>query len=479
MLHRSRSRLFPIVVVLAVCALGWVGWKMFRDMSAPTITLTPNQEQVSPTLPLTVTAEDAKSPIKRIRVSARKGDAVLPVAEKTYDDGAHKQSLTFTMKDTGINDAAFELIISASDDSFGGFGRGNSEEITLPMRIDVSPPRIAVKSSVPYVRRGGTGCVVYSVSKETTQTGVKVGELFFPGYRQDNGDYIAFFAFPYQLENKDFSPQIMAVDLAGNSQANTLNVNRINRIFKSDSINLDQSFLDAKANEFALLVPGQMSNIQRFLEVNGRVRRENAQTLLEIGKNSFAEILWDGPFLRLPDAAPRAGFADHRTYMWEGKEVDQQTHLGLDLASLAQSAVPASNNGTVVFAGYLGIYGNLVVLDHGLGLQSLYSHLTDHQVTVGQTVQKGDIIGHTGATGMAGGDHLHFGILISGVEVTPIEWLDSHWIRDNVSDRILAAGGKAPKIVLSTPPPAAPPAKKAQPPRRSGGSGRSGGQKRR
>ncbi len=466
----SRFPLFLIIAPLILGGLGWGGWKLFQDMTPPSITLTPSLDRVSPTLPLTVTAEDEQHPIKRIRVVVRRNGAVLPVAEQSFSDGAHKQSLTFTLQDTGLRDTAFELEITAVDGSFAGFGQGNTELVSLPMRIDVTPPRISVKSSVPYVRRGGTGCVVYGLSKEPSQTGVKVGDLFFPGFRQENGDFIAFFAFPYQMENKDFSPQIMAVDLAGNSQVNSLNVNRINRVFKSDTINLSQGFMDAKAEEFAQMVPGEMSDIQRFLEVNGRVRRENAQALMEIGKKTSPAILWDGAFLRLPDAAPRAGFADHRTYMWEGKEVDRQTHLGLDLASLAQAEVPASNSGTVVFAGYLGIYGNLVIIDHGLGLQSLYSHLTDYQVTLGQSVKKGDIIAHTGATGMAGGDHLHYGILISGVEVTPIEWLDSHWIKDNVADRIIETGGKAPKVTVSSPPPA--PAR--QPAGRSG-SGRSGG----
>ena len=472
MSRKPRFPLFLVIAPLILCGLAWGGWKLFQDMEPPAITLTPNLDRVSPTLPLTVTAEDAKNPVKRIKVLVRRNGAMLPVAEQTFTDGAHTQSLTFTLQETGLRDTAFDLEITAVDGSFAGFGQGNTALVTLPMRVDVTPPRISVKSSVPYVRRGGTGCVVYGLSKEPSQTGVKVGDLFFPGFRQENGDFIAFFAFPYQMENKDYSPQLVAVDLAGNTQVSSLNVNRIARNFKADTINIDQRFLDNKAEEFSQMVPGEMTDIKRFLEVNGRVRHENALALLELGKKTSPEILWDGAFLRLPDAAPRAGFADHRTYLWEGKEVDHQTHLGLDLASLAQSEVPASNSGNVVFAGYLGIYGNLVVIDHGLGLQSLYSHLTDYQVTVGQSVKKGDIIAHTGATGMAGGDHLHYGILIAGIEVSPIEWLDAHWIKDNVSDRIIATGGKAPKVIAPATPAPAP--TRSTPPR--SGSSRSGGQ---
>jgi murein DD-endopeptidase MepM/ murein hydrolase activator NlpD len=166
------------------------------------------------------------------------------------------------------------------------------------------------------------------------------------------------------------------------------------------------------------------------------MRKSNEEKLLEVGRNTASSMLWKGEFLRLPNSANRAGFADHRSYIYGGRVVDEQTHLGLDLASLAMAPIPAANSGRVVFAGNLGIYGQLVIVDHGLGLMSLYSHMSEIAVNVGTEVKKGDILGRTGTTGMAGGDHLHFGMLVSGVQVQPIEWLDSHWIKDNVIDRL-------------------------------------------
>ncbi|MEZ4484468.1 MAG: M23 family metallopeptidase [Syntrophotaleaceae bacterium] len=128
---------------------------------------------------------------------------------------------------------------------------------------------------------------------------------------------------------------------------------------------------------------------------------------------------WQGAFLRLPNAANRAGFNEQRSYLYGGNKVDQQTHLGIDLASLANSPVPAANSGKVVFADYLGIYGNCVIVDHGLGLQTLYAHLSTIDANVGDQVDKGSILGRTGATGMAGGDHLHYGVTIAGIPVNP------------------------------------------------------------
>jgi murein DD-endopeptidase MepM/ murein hydrolase activator NlpD len=147
-------------------------------------------------------------------------------------------------------------------------------------------------------------------------------------------------------------------------------------------------------------------------------------------------MMWSGSFLRLPKSANRARFADHRVYRYQGKVVDRQVHLGADLASVQQSPVPAANSGRVVFADSVGIYGNTVVIDHGFGLMSLYSHLSTIGIEVGARVSRGDIIGKTGVSGLAVGDHLHFGMMVNDTFVNPIEWWDGHWIKDNILNKI-------------------------------------------
>ncbi|TMA41037.1 MAG: M23 family metallopeptidase, partial [Deltaproteobacteria bacterium] len=158
----------------------------------------------------------------------------------------------------------------------------------------------------------------------------------------------------------------------------------------------------------------------------------------ELCRESTAEPLWEGAFLRLPGSDPLSGFADRRTYMYHGQAIDHQTHLGFNLASVRGSSVPAGNTGRVVFAGPLGIYGNAVILDHGLGLFSLYGHLSEMAVAAGTTIHRGDVVGKTGDTGLAGGDHLHFSVMIHGVHVDPVEWWDAHWIHDHVESRLAA-----------------------------------------
>jgi murein DD-endopeptidase MepM/ murein hydrolase activator NlpD len=145
-----------------------------------------------------------------------------------------------------------------------------------------------------------------------------------------------------------------------------------------------------------------------------------------------------------------AAFADHRTYVYKGKEVDQQVHLGFDLAVTSRVPIVAANAGTVLNASWLGIYGNCVIVDHGMGVQSLYGHLSSFDVKVGDTVTKGQIVGRSGMTGLAGGDHLHFTMLVNGQMVNPVEWWDPHWIDDRVQRKLGEAGAPASASAAAT-----------------------------
>jgi murein DD-endopeptidase MepM/ murein hydrolase activator NlpD len=183
-------------------------------------------------------------------------------------------------------------------------------------------------------------------------------------------------------------------------------------------------------------------------------------------------MLWEGPFAQLTNSQVEASFADQRTYFYAGKEIDRQVHLGFDLAVTANVAIAAANKGTVVYADFLGIYGNTVVVDHGMGLQSLYAHLSSIEVKPGDTVQKGQTVGRSGMTGLAGGDHLHFTMLLNGHPVTPVDWWSQQWVEDRVLRKFREAGAPAPAAQTAapaaTPEPAktAPPAKARRAPRK-------------
>ncbi|MBD5641963.1 MAG: M23 family metallopeptidase, partial [Desulfovibrio sp.] len=335
-------------------------------------------------------------------------------------------------------EGAFELEIRATDASLAGFGQGNTRTEVKNMRLDARAPRISLKNLPPHVRRGGAGVLRYTIDEDVTRNGVLINDYFVPGYLQKDGSYLCFFPFPYQMSAREFKNAVFitATDLAGNVTKNRLSVNALERPFKNDKIDLSDNFLQTVEDKLHHLAPDAKTPLECYLYINNEVRAADAQMLQNLRNDTAHAMLWEGPFLRLPRSAARAGFADHRFMTYQGRQVCESWHLGFDLASVRNAEVPAGNAGRVIFTGEQGIYGNLIVIDHGLGLMSLYSHLSEIAVQAGDMVARGQIVGKTGSTGLAFGDHLHYGIMVGGKEVTPLEWIDPKWIRDNVTIRV-------------------------------------------
>ncbi len=236
-----------------------------------------------------------------------------------------------------------------------------------------------------------------------------------------------------------------ARDEAGNSTRADFDRLTFPKPFKKSRIDLNDAFLNRVVPQILSTtneVNPQGSTIEKFLVLNGELRKKNAETIANYAKQSAPEILWGGAvFHPFTNTAVEAAFADQRTYFYDGKEVDRQTHLGFDLARVVNSPIVAANRGKVLHAGPLGIYGNCVIVDHGMGVQSLYGHLSSIGVQVGQMVEKEQEMGKSGMTGLAGGDHLHFTMLVNGQMVNPVEWWDAHWIQDRILRKLREASG--------------------------------------
>ncbi len=414
----------------------------FRDTSGPTISLVPSDGPVSAQRQLQLQVEDPGSGLKSLGVTLLQQGKSIPLLARTYDSGTLVQVESLSLPKGEIKDGPVEISITATDRSIFPFGAGNVSQQGFTFDFDSRAPVISVLSTSHNLNRGGAGLIVYTLSEDVEKTGVTVGDHFFPGFRQASGAYACLFAFPWNMTMNQFTPKLMAVDRAGNERQAGFYYHTNNRSFRERKIDVGQSFLEVKAPEFEELAPQTQTPLEAFLQVNREVREQNRQKLVEIGGQTSPVPLWDGTFLRQSKAATLALFADHRTYLHEGKEIDKQTHLGIDLASVAQAPVEAANSGTVVFADYLGIYGLCVIVDHGMGLQSLYGHLSRIAVQQGEQIAKGQIVGNTGATGMAGGDHLHFEVLLGGLPIYPLEWWDGAWITNNITSKLQLAPGK-------------------------------------
>ena len=139
-----------------------------------------------------------------------------------------------------------------------------------------------------------------------------------------------------------------------------------------------------------------------------------------------ADRQWDGGFVS-PSPYPdllTSTFGRLRSY--NGSDF-VYFHAGLDFVGSTLDPVYAAANGTVVFSGPLTVRGNAVVISHGWGVYSGYWHLTESNVAVGDYVEAGRKIGITGATGRVTGPHLHFEMMVGGVQVDPTEWLNGNY----------------------------------------------------
>jgi len=428
-----------LTTIILILAVGAGGFLLFRDTTPPAIIIGPDLPVVGKTTQVTVEVSDTGSGLASLEVEAVQKGKTLPLLSKTFTDSPAQISETVVLDKGVVAEGDFEIVVRASDTSINPFGSAGKSTETRTYTLDVTPPRIYVQSTTNNLNQGGAGFLVYSLSEKAGSTGIRVGDRFFPAYLQRETDgkhlYYCLFAHPWDVSVAEFKPVVVAVDVAGNSAQRAFIFHTNARKFRQDRINLSTSFMEQTIPEFQG-IPQDKSVLEQYLYINNDIRKQNRAKLVEFGLETSPTMLWNGIFMRLPNAANRAGFADSRDYMFEGKKVDRQTHLGLDLASVQHAPVPAGNDGRVVFADFLGIYGNVVVLDHGLGLQTLYAHLNTIDTQAGAQVAKGDIIGHTGTTGLAGGDHLHYGVIVSGTPTQPIEWWDPSWIKNNVTSKL-------------------------------------------
>lgn len=433
---RTGSPFRFVLMLLVLGALGFGSYVFLNDLEGPSVVMEPDTGRISPLQEITLNLSDAKSGIRSVVVQIRRSSGTSTVFERVFTSSASRQSLAFNLKDAGLRDGRFDLEIVVRDTAFAGFGRGNSTTLKRNMVLDTQPPRINVRSTTPNVRKGSITAFAYTVSEEVATTGVQLGKDYYPAFRQESGLYYCFVPFSIEMTPAQFTPEVTARDLAGNTSRTRLLAHAQDRAYKADKLNISDNFLASKSADFAELVPEQLSDLERYVKINQVVRLADEEVLRSLAKFTAPQMLWEGAFVRLPGSALRASFGDRRTYMHNGQVIDNQTHMGMDLASVAQAPVPSANSGRVIFAQMQGIFGNLVVVDHGLGLMSLYSHMNQILVNVGDDVKKGQILGHTGTTGLAGGDHLHFGVLLNGIQMQPLDWLDKNWIKNNILDRI-------------------------------------------
>ncbi len=405
---------------------------------------------------VSLTVGDAGTGLRHVAVYIQQNNAEKKLLEKRYPPssiqsffrdkrvGQDRFEIPIDSRKYGLVDGDAAIRIVVTDYSWRGWNTGNVSDRIHKVIIDSKPPIVKVLSSRHNIVKGGTGLVIYQLFEPDVKSGVTVGDNYFPGASgmfEDPSIHAAFFALDH-TQGQGTRIWVNAEDIAGNMAKKGFRYYIGNKNFKTDVIKISDGFLDAKmpgfdlAEKEASFQVEDNPNLQKFLEINRKVREANVSRILSVPSDTAPEVMWEGRFSRLPGAANRAGFADHRIYKYKGRQIDEATHLGIDLASTANAEVSAANGGRVIMAEAVGIFGNSIIIDHGFGLASLYSHLDSMNVGVGETVAKGDLIGYTGITGLVGGDHLHFSMIVHNTFVNPLEWWDTKWIKNNITSKI-------------------------------------------
>lgn len=450
-IQRSGNRMKKVLAVAGLVVLLLIAQGIFLAGRKPSIEIRPSMPAIGKQTPFQVEVSEFRRGLVRVKVECVQGDNAVTLIDNTYSAGSQflpwvSKTESDTLAGTvgslsvpGLKEGTAAIRVTADRAAtWLRYPDPATSEISLPVRL--TPPSIQVTSTHVYVSRGGSELVTYRIGPTSVRDGVRAGSWWFPGYPLPGGrveDRIALFSVPYDMDKPDV--RLTAADDAGNESEKSF-IDRFEaKSFKSDTLNISDKFIADVVPEILAQSPeveDRGDPLENYLAINRELRLKNAETIRELARVSKPEFLWSGPFLTLPNGKATASFGEKRTYRYDGKVVDRQTHLGYDFASIKNASVPAPNDGIVVLARYLGIYGYTVVIDHGCGLMSLSGHLSSIAVKEGQRISMGEKIGNTGATGLAGGDHLHFGTILQGLEVNPIEWADGHWIRDRITRKL-------------------------------------------
>jgi murein DD-endopeptidase MepM/ murein hydrolase activator NlpD len=435
------KRALAVLAILILVAFGfvWFSGKQVNLKLARPVSAIGSDSIIS------VQAGDPKG-VKSFSASVEQGGQSQTVYHDDTRSSQRNRVYTFS---AGKKQAAFlkegpaKLILQASSNDL----RGRTTTLSQDIQVVLRPPSIVADGRQHYINQGGSELVTLDLGGSWTEAGVRVGRYSagsfpMPGQPENSNSRFSLFPYPWDV-SPDTIPVAFVRNIAGTEATTTFWVKVFPKKFRESNIELKDSQLQKVDGE--LDPEGTGSLIDRFVKLNREMRRADNQQIYDLRTKTENRILWSGPFEPMKGAR-ESYFADRRSYFYNGKKVDEQVHLGFDLAQTTNMPVLAANSGNVIYADHLGIYGNCVILDHGYSLQTLYGHMSKIGVKVGDRIKKGQSMGVSGSTGMAFGDHVHFSMLIAGIQVNPIEWWDEHWIHDRILSKIGPQDSSSPAL---------------------------------
>ncbi len=438
-----KGRVFFTLLLIAVLAYCIYSYTPLIKGNGININVDSPKEYFSANKPIIVHVLDRNAGIKSITIKLISMNTEIELYKKTFADQFIKKFDINFKANKIVPQGKATFVVEVQDYSKNNYFNGFTKQTSFPVIVDTTPPKVILLSGVGRVAIGGTSLAVFYAKDKNLQDvylGVshdgivnKFKAFNAEGLFGNKHVYISFFTYPMS-KLKNYSTNVYALDKAGNLTVVHVPIYYSSWKIKKSRINITDAFIRNKV--FAIMqkenIPQKETLLADFLYVNRVERAKDTQRIMQICSHSVSKILWKGRFLQLRNSKVTATFNDERSYYYKGKLVDIKYHKGYDLASVQNAKVGASNNGIVAFEGYLGVYGNTMIIDHGFGIFSLYGHLQSFLAKKGEYVRKGQVIAITDTTGLAGGDHLHFDIIVDGYYVNPIEWWDPHWIKTHI-----------------------------------------------
>jgi murein DD-endopeptidase MepM/ murein hydrolase activator NlpD len=425
-----------LVVVIALVVLLPIAFFAARS-ATPVIDISSVVTYLGHSTPISIRVQDPRG-IRRLAASLEQNGTHYPVFEVAQPSKSPENTWNFTAgtKNTPqLQAGKARLIVEATSNDLLRKTARVEREVT----VVTQPPTVSVDSDQHYLYLGMADLATFNVSGDWTEAGVRVGDQKFRAWPMPGGKpgLFSMFAFAWNMP-----PDTVPVVYASNGTGNDVTSPLVFQFPKKEQpkytihdLQVSDAFMQKVVGE--LDPNGTCDLVTRFVKINNEMRRANNKTLSDLQFKTADKFLWSQPFIWQSHAQAESTFADVRNYIYQGKKIDQQVHLGYDLAVTQHVGVQASNDGKVVYAAPLGIYGNCIVVDHGYGLQTIYGHLSKIDVHEGDMVKRGQVMGQSGQTGMAGGDYIHFAMQLDGVQIDAKEWWDEHWIHDHIAKRVV------------------------------------------
>lgn len=351
-------------------------------------------DKTPPVITLTVPISIAQGTVRLAVATSDQGEHAI--TRLTLDGVALPVANDLSIDTTRLADGEHTLVVQAEDAS----RQRNQAAAKAVFRSDNNPPTLTVRLDPAVGTQGHTQFVYLSLSEPAQAiTATLAGQPLVLGGGATS--YWAVIGYGVEAAPGAGLLSARAVDAPGNSAVITASVPVTRYAFPVENTTGEDISLPPEKND---LLNYGVSETLRLDAVFAPIS---------------AQQLWQGIFSVPIQGRQTSPFAIRRSY--NGGPLGSY-HGGLDLAANEGVPVPAANRGRVVLAEPLKVRGNAVIIDHGLGVYSSYYHLSQIKVQKGQMVDKGDLIGLIGTTGVSTGPHLHWEIRVTGQAVDPSTW---------------------------------------------------------